>query len=47
MDKEIPVSTPMVNRSLDIEKDAFRPCDDIENMSRSTLYEGYWWAYVS
>lgn len=47
MDKEIPVSTPMVNRSFNIEKDAFRPCDDIENRSRNTLYEGYWWAYVS
>ncbi|CAA7046521.1 unnamed protein product [Microthlaspi erraticum] len=32
MDKATPLSTPMVNRSLDVEKDPFRPCEDNEEV---------------
>ena len=30
MDKATPLSTPMVGRSLSVEKDPFRPCEDNE-----------------
>ena len=32
MDKSYPSKTPMVVRSLDMEKDPFRPCDDGEEI---------------
>ena len=32
MDKTHPVSTPMIGRSLDIQKDPFRPRDDDEEL---------------
>ena len=31
MDKANPVSTPMVNSSLNVENDPFRPCEDNED----------------
>ena len=32
MDKATPLSTPMVGRSLDVERDPFRPCEDSEKI---------------
>ena len=32
MDKATPLSTPMVGRTLDVERDPFRPCEDIEKI---------------
>ncbi|CAA0833362.1 Protein OBERON 4, partial [Striga hermonthica] len=32
MDKANPLSTPMVNRTLDVEKDPFRPCEENEEV---------------
>ena len=37
MDKVTSLSTPMVGRSLDVEKDPFRPCEDSEKILGSEV----------
>jgi hypothetical protein len=49
MDKSYPNKTPMVVRSLEIEKDLFRP-RDIEKKkfgTRNPISQCYWRTYVS